>query len=78
MYRITQNMVKGWISTWNEYNPDIPMTCTFSWQYAAIGHRGEHNSIDVVASGSTPREAWEKFCCWKAGYGYAERKFKGE
>lgn len=76
--KITSNKVREWVATWNKYNPNMPMTCTFSLGYAAIGHLREHGSISVIASGETPREAWEKFSCWKAGYGEAERKYKND
>ena len=71
--RITRKDVKDWVSTWNHYHPEFPMTTTFSQDYEAIGHLGEHGSIDVIASGTTPREAWEKFYAWKAGFAFYER-----
>ena len=72
MSRITYKKVSEWVKTWNEYHPEAIMTTTFSLGYAAIGFLGEHGSMSVVASGSTPREAWDNFCAWKYGYQYAK------
>lgn len=76
MFRITAKIVREWVETWNKYNPDMPMGCTFSENFAAIGHLGEKGSIDVIARGETPREAWEGFSYWKAGYEYCEQRMK--
>ena len=69
--RITSSYVERCIKQWNEYHKDIPMGCTFTISYAAIGHLGERGDLSIVASGETPREAWEKFQCWVDGYKYA-------
>jgi hypothetical protein len=76
MSKVTSKKVKEWVKIWNEYNPEVPMGCTFSSGYAAIGHLKEHGSLDIICSGETPREAWDQFCCWKAGFGYAEKMYK--
>jgi len=70
--RITISDVGIWIYDWNEAHPDIPMTYTASLNYVAIGHRGEHGGIDVICSGSTAREAWEKFRAWKSGFAFGK------
>ena len=72
MDRITTKKVKEWVAEWNKYRPDFPMTTTFSLGYCAIGHLGEHGGIDVIARGSTPREAWEKFSAWESGFLFCE------
>lgn len=77
--RITTTKVKEWIADWNKYRPEFPMTTSFSLGYAAIGHLGQTGSIDVIASGETPREAWEKFTAWKSGFIFCENLVrKGE
>ena len=77
MKRITYNKVKEWVNVWNENHPEAVMTTAFWLNYAAIGFLGEHGGISVIAQGSTPREAWDAFSAWKAGYLYAREKMNG-
>lgn len=72
MDRITTAKVKKWVDEWNTNRPEFPMTTTFNLGYVAIGHLLEHGAISVIASGETPREAWEKFSAWTSGFMYCE------
>ena len=74
MSRITTNDIKRWLKDWNEVHPDCKMTYTACLGYVGIGFLLEHGAINTIATGSSAREAWEKWCCWRDGYLYVKER----
>lgn len=71
--RITTSDIGIWIYDWNKVHPDIQLAY-FAWEnHVEIARTNKNGGIEeVIVSGRTAREAWEKFLAWKRGFAFGK------